>query len=42
MICDYQNFTTKDIARIFWRGLNELNIKSVFAIIGRIIGGAIA
>lgn len=39
---NYQEFTLRDIARIFLSGLSELKIKRLFAIIGGSIGGALA
>ena len=40
-INDFENFTTKDIASIFIKGLNELKIEKLFALIGGSIGGSI-
>jgi homoserine O-acetyltransferase len=42
LISNYQDFTIRDIARIFWEGLHFLNIDTVFTIIGGSLGGAIA
>lgn len=42
LISNYQDFTIRDIASIFWEGLFFLNIHQVFAIIGGSLGGAIA
>lgn len=42
IIENYQDFTTRDIARIFIKGLKALNIEQVFAIIGGSVGGGIA
>lgn len=42
LITNYQDFTIRDIARIFWEGLFFLNVKTVFAVIGGSLGGAIA
>ncbi|KUJ63358.1 homoserine acetyltransferase [Flavobacteriaceae bacterium CRH] len=42
VIENYQDFTTRDIARIFIEGLKTLNIQQVFAIIGGSVGGGIA
>lgn len=42
LIENYQDFTTRDIARIFIKGLKALNIEQVFAIIGGSVGGGIA
>ena len=40
-INDFENFTTKDFASIFIKGLNELKIEKLFALIGGSIGGSI-
>lgn len=42
LIENYQDFTTRDIAKIFIKGLKSLNIEQVFAIIGGSVGGGIA
>ncbi|TDO78128.1 homoserine O-acetyltransferase [Flavobacterium chryseum] len=42
VIENYQDFTTRDIARIFIEGLKSLHISEVFAIIGGSVGGGIA
>ena len=42
IIENYQDFTTRDIAKIFIKGLKALNIEQVFAIIGGSVGGGIA
>lgn len=42
LIENYKDFTVYDVAKIFWKGLFALNIKSVFALIGGSLGGAIA
>ncbi|PIF69310.1 alpha/beta fold hydrolase [Flavobacterium sp. 2] len=42
VIENYQDFTTRDIARIFIKGLEALNIEQVFTIIGGSVGGGIA
>lgn len=42
LIADYQQFTIRDIATIFWEGLFLLNITQVFAVIGGSLGGAVA
>ncbi len=39
---NFTAFTAKDIARLFLLGLTELNINSVFALIGGSVGGSIA
>ena len=40
-IDDYENFTAKDIASIFIKGLHELKVEKLFALIGGSIGGSI-
>lgn len=42
VIENYQDFTTRDIAKIFIKGLKALHIDQVFAIIGGSVGGGIA
>ncbi|KAF2334361.1 alpha/beta fold hydrolase [Flavobacterium daemonense] len=42
IIENYQDFTARDIARIFIKGLKSLQIEQVFAIIGGSVGGGIA
>lgn len=42
LISDYKQFTIRDIANIFWKGLFSLDISEVFAVIGGSLGGAIA
>ncbi|UUC46816.1 alpha/beta fold hydrolase [Flavobacterium cerinum] len=42
LIPNYTDFTTKDIARIFWEGLEYLGIQKLFAVIGGSLGGGIA
>lgn len=42
LISNYQDFTVRDIARMFWQGLHELQIQEVYAVIGGSLGGAIA
>lgn len=39
---DYKNFTTKDIAKLFWEGLSVLKIEQLFVLIGGSLGGGIA
>lgn len=39
---DYKEVTTTDIAKIFWLGIDQLNIKSLFALIGGSLGGGIS
>lgn len=38
---NFEDFTTKDIARIFLLGLKKLQIKELYAIVGGSVGGAI-
>ena len=42
LITNYQNQTTNKVAKLFWAGLNELNIDHLYAIIGGSLGGSIA
>ena len=42
LISSYQEFTIRDIARIFWEGLFFLKIKTIFSVIGGSLGGAVA
>lgn len=42
LITNYKDFTTKDIATIFLKGINILKIETVFALIGGSLGGGIA
>jgi homoserine O-acetyltransferase len=42
LIDNYRDFTIRDMARIFWKGLFYLNINYVFAVVGGSLGGAIA
>ena len=42
LIPNYTDFSAKDIANIFWKGLSELNINNLFALIGGSLGGGIA
>lgn len=42
LISAYQDFTIRDVARIFWEGLQFLKIEKVFAVIGGSLGGAVA
>ncbi len=42
LINEYKKFTAKDIAAIFWKGLEYLKIHQLFAIIGGSLGGALA
>jgi homoserine O-acetyltransferase len=42
LISNYQDYTIRDIARIFWEGLLSLKIDSIFSVIGGSLGGALA
>jgi len=42
LIENYKSLTTKDIASLFWKGLEYLKISQLFAVIGGSLGGAIA
>ena len=42
LILNYNDFTIRDVAKIFCEGLRFLNINSLFAVIGGSLGGAIA
>lgn len=42
LIDNYKDFTTYDIAKLFWKGIDSFKINQVFAIIGGSLGGAIA
>ncbi|WP_333599816.1 alpha/beta fold hydrolase [Flavobacterium sp.] len=42
LISAYQDFTIRDVARIFWEGLSFLKIETIFAVIGGSLGGAVA
>ena len=39
---NYQDFTARDVARIFLKGIETLNIEQLYAIIGGSVGGGIA
>lgn len=41
-IPDYECFSTKTVADIFWRGLEQINIPFLYAVIGSSLGGGIA
>ncbi|MFK7049320.1 Homoserine O-acetyltransferase [Flavobacterium columnare] len=41
LIENYTDFTTRDIAKLFWEGLESLGVKNVFALIGGSLGGGI-
>lgn len=42
LINQYKDFTTHDIAQLFWKGLTSLKVNQLFAVIGGSLGGAIA
>lgn len=42
LIQNYKDFTTKDIALLFWEGLQFLGIHQLFAVVGGSLGGGIA
>ena len=42
LIENYQDFTTYDIANLFWKGIDSFRVNQVFAVIGGSLGGAIA
>lgn len=42
LILNYTEITIRDVAQLFWHGLFTLNIKTVFAVIGGSLGGAVA
>ncbi len=42
LIDNYLDFSALDMAKIFWKGLDELKIKQLFAVIGGSLGGGIA
>ena len=42
LILNYKDFTARDIAAIFWKGLQELKVESLFGLIGGSLGGGIA
>lgn len=42
LIKNYKSYTTKDIASLFWKGLEYLKVNQLFAVIGGSLGGAIA
>lgn len=41
LIENYKSFSTKDIAALFWKGLDFLNVNQLFAVIGGSLGGAV-
>ena len=42
LIHNYKDFTTKDIATIYWKNLEQIGVNELFALIGGSLGGAIA
>lgn len=42
LITDYKLFSTKLVARLFWKGLDHLKIQHLFAVIGSSLGGGIS
>lgn len=42
LISNYTDFSVRDVATIFWKGLHKLGVQSLFAVIGGSLGGAIA
>ncbi len=42
LIIDYTNFTLRDVAAIFWKGLFQLDVHFLFTLIGGSLGGALA
>lgn len=42
LLSNYKDFTAKDMAQIFWKGLEILQIETLFAVIGGSLGGGIA
>ncbi len=42
LIYNYTHFNTRDIAKIFWKGLEQLQIEKLFAVIGGSLGGGVA
>jgi homoserine O-acetyltransferase len=42
LIQNYRDFTIRDISTLFWEGLFNLKVNSLFAVIGGGLGGAIA
>jgi homoserine O-acetyltransferase len=39
---NYKDFTTEDIANLFWKGIDIFKVDRVFAVVGGSLGGAIA
>ena len=42
LISSYKDFTVRDVATIFWQGLQYLKVETVFAVIGGSLGGVVA
>ena len=42
LISNYRDYTARDIAQLFWLGLQELGVENLFAVIGGSLGGGIA
>ena len=42
LVFNYNDFSAKDIAALFWEGIKFLKIESLFAVIGGSLGGGIA
>lgn len=42
LITNYKQFSTRDIALIFWQALEQLGVTELFAVIGGSLGGGIA
>lgn len=42
LIHNYKEYTTKDIATIYWKSLEQIGVNKLFALIGGSLGGAIA
>jgi len=42
LIENYKEYTTKDIAILFWEGLKQIGVEELFAVIGGSLGGGIA
>jgi len=42
LIFNYKDITAKDVAALFWQGVDLLQIQSLFAVIGGSLGGGIA
>jgi len=42
LIFNYKDYSAKDMAALFWKGIKTLKIESLFAVIGGSLGGGIA